>query len=89
MSVDKDFSGRVSRALGIPEEAAGLPHIEITGVSVTVSNHKGILEYGENEINVRSRGGIIRIRGQELRICRMDSDTLTVGGRIYSVELGV
>ena len=89
MSVDRGFTGRFSRALGIPEEAAGLPHIEITGASVTVSNHRGILEYGENEINVRSRGGVIRIRGQELKICSMDSDTLTVGGRISSVELGV
>lgn len=81
---------RISRALDLPGEAAGLPRVEIVGKSrLCIENHKGILEYNDSIIDVSTQRGIIRIQGANLKICSMNSDTLMADGEILSVELGV
>ena len=74
-----------------PEAVAGMPRITITGRSrVLVENHRGLLEYGEDTVEVvEVAGGRIRVRihGTELQLRAMDRNDLVITGRILSVEV--
>lgn len=54
---------------------------------VLIENHKGILHYGENEIELNAKGMTIRVLGDELSISAMDKNDMLITGRILSLEL--
>lgn len=82
------FLERAAHALDIPAEAvAGVSYIEITGTrEMLVENHKGILEYTENEIKVNIGKNVLRITGQCLSVDAMNSNQLKLTGNIEAVE---
>lgn len=66
---------------------AGVPKITITGKArVLVENHKGLLGYEEELVEVN--GGRIRIliHGTDLELRAMNRNDLVVTGQIMSVE---
>ena len=54
---------------------------------VLIENHKGILHYSENIIEVNARGMTVKILGDELSISAMDKNDMLITGRILSLEL--
>lgn len=72
----------------LPGEAvAGVPRVTVTGTSrVHVENHRGLLEYGTEEICVNAGRQIIRIRGKHLELSAMSDIEMVTTGVISSVE---
>ena len=81
---------RASARLSLPGEAlAGLPKVEITGRSrLTVENHRGLLEYTRERIEINGGRIMITVRGDSLSIRAMSADALLIEGVVVSVELG-
>ena len=81
---------RASARLSLPGEAlAGLPKVEITGRGrLTVENHRGLLEYTRERIEINGGRIMITVRGDSLSIRAMSADALLIEGVVVSVELG-
>ena len=54
---------------------------------VLVENHRGILAYGENEIEIRVKYGSICIYGEGLHISRLSKVKLLICGKITGINL--
>lgn len=66
---------------------AGLPRIEIVGCGqVYIENHKGVMEYGENVIDVNGGKVVVRIEGSGLSLRAMNQNEMLIGGNIESVS---
>lgn len=66
---------------------AGLPHVEILGDrQFYMENHRGILSYSGEEIDVNANGLIVRVYGQKLELVSMTGDALRIRGTIERVE---
>lgn len=64
-----------------------LPRIEITGCrEMLIENHKGILEYGEEQIDINCGRVIVKIHGVNLELKAMNQNELKMAGTILSVE---
>ena len=64
-----------------------LPRIEISGGrQLSIEQHKGIIEYGPNEISVNAVNGIIKIRGDGLELKAMTVDRLLISGLLLGIE---
>ena len=79
---------RTVQALDIPGEAAGLVRVELPGRhEVRMSNHRGILAYGTEEILVSGGKLIVKIRGEGLELKAMNGSELLITGSEVAVEL--
>lgn len=66
---------------------SGLPHVELMGNrQFYMENHRGILSYSEDEIDVSAEGLIVRIFGKKLELISMSADALRIRGAIERVE---
>lgn len=72
----------------LPGEAvAGDSRVTITGNRrILIENHKGLMEYGENQIEVNCGKTILKIRGEELFIRAMNSQELLITGTIFGID---
>ena len=71
-----------------PDVVAGLPRLELVGDGeLRVENHKGILAYGDEEIQVSGGVFLIQIRGSGLELRAMTGLELLITGRIDSIQL--
>lgn len=62
--------------------------VEICGSKrVLIENHRGIVSYGCNEIQVKGRCGHICIAGENLMISKMSREKLVIMGKIHGVTL--
>lgn len=69
------------------DTVAGLPRITLTGDRrVLIENHRGLLEYSEETVEVSGGRLRVRVRGTGLRLRAMDAEALLVTGTIFSVE---
>lgn len=84
----RDLPEETAEKFDLPADAvAGVPKITITGKArVLVENHKGLLGYEEELVEVN--GGRIRIliHGTDLELRAMNRNDLVVTGQIMSVE---
>ncbi len=82
------FLERAAEMLDIPAEAvAGVTHVEITGTrEFFIENHKGILEYTDNEIKINAGKNILRVVGSGLSVNSMTANELNLTGDIQTVE---
>ena len=65
----------------------GLPLIHLTGqCEVCIENYRGILEYTEEVIRVKTKSGIIRIQGKRMCIEYYMNDEMKITGKIWKVE---
>lgn len=70
------------------EAIPGIPVVELAGERrVLLENHRGITEYGREQIRVRVRYGQVCIRGCGLIIARMTREQLVICGRIDGIDL--
>ncbi len=69
------------------EAAAGMSRLTITGYGkIHVENHRGLLEYGSEEIEINGGNTVIKITGKELELTAMSDCELVASGRLSSVE---
>lgn len=65
-----------------------IPLIEIAwNKRVLIENHLGIIRYGNEEINVKVRGGIICVLGSGLEIVCVAKEKIVICGHIDCVRL--
>ena len=81
--------GSVAELFDLPADVvAGLPRLELVGDGeLRVENHKGILAYGDQEIQVSGGVFLIQIRGSGLELRAMTGLELLITGRIDSIQL--
>ena len=78
----------VAELFDLPADVvAGLPHLELVGSrQLYLEHHAGILSYGEEQIDVNTHGGVLRVRGERLSLMAMTAEELRIGGHITAVE---
>ena len=65
----------------------GVPIITMKGkLEVCVENYKGIMEYTDTLIRIRSKVGQIRVTGRNMQIEYYTNDEMKITGQIKSVE---
>lgn len=81
------FVGKISAKLGVPEDiATNTPKITMLGVNrLTVENHKGLVEYSDNTVRIKTSFGTVCIDGSDLLLDVMDSGSVAVSGKIYHI----
>lgn len=84
----RDLPEETAERFDLPADAvAGMPKITITGKArVLVENHKGLLGYEEEMVEVNGGRIRIRIHGVDLELRAMNRNDLVITGQILSVE---
>ena len=82
------FKTKVAELSEIPKDVAlGITTVTITGdTEISVENLKGILEYNDSIIRVRTKSGKILIKGDKLLVDSYSNDEMMIKGKIDSVE---
>ena len=78
----------VAELFDLPADVvAGLPRLEMGGSrQLYLEHHAGILAYSEEQIDVNTPEGILRVRGERLTLTAMTAEELRIGGAIAAVE---
>ena len=78
----------VAELVDLPADVvAGLPRLEMVGGrQLYLEHHTGILSYSEEQIDVNTPGGVLRVRGERLSLLAMTAEELRIGGQIEGVE---
>jgi sporulation protein YqfC len=84
----KRISELFADAMNMPKDVImDLPRVSICGdKEVYIENHKGLLEYTDNDIRVKMRDGIMHICGDTLRIILLEKDRMVVNGDFSYVK---
>ena len=70
------------------EVIPGQPVVELLGEGrVLIEGHKGVAAYSDQEITVKTRLGVIRISGSNLKLTSMSVYRLVISGSISCVYL--
>lgn len=79
---------RAAELFDLPADlVAGLPHVEVVGSGhFYLENHRGILSYSGEEIDINGEGMVIRVFGSGLELVSMTGDALRIRGSIQRVE---
>ena len=79
----------VAELFDLPADVvAGLPRLEMVGNrQLYLEHHTGILGYGQEQIDVNTTSGVMRIKGERLTLLAMTAEELRIGGQIRAVEL--
>lgn len=78
----------ISDALEIPKDILlDLPRITFVGnLQVSIENHKGIVEYSNENIRVKMKDGIIKVSGMDLAIKTIITEEIIISGKISSID---
>ena len=78
----------VAELFDLPADVvAGLPRMEMVGSrQLYLEHHAGILAYSDEQIDVNTPEGILRVRGERLSLTAMTAEELRIGGAIAAVE---
>ena len=85
---NREFLEDAAEIFDLPGEVvAGMPRVTITGCKrVFVENHRGILEYGEEQIDINGGRTVIRLRGEKLVLRSMSDSELLITGKITGMD---
>ena len=88
MKMKKKNLKRISEFLEIPREVtSNVPKITIIGFDeMLIENYKGILEYEDFFIKIKTHHGCVNINGFELKLNQMTEDDILVSGKIESID---
>ena len=71
-----------------PYNPSPVPLIEIlSDKRVLIEQHRGVIQYGNAEIGIRVKFGIILVTGKNLCLSRMSKEQLVICGSIDGVRL--
>lgn len=84
----KRISERVSDAWGVPKDVImNIPRLTISGdKEIYIENHKGIMQYSDNEIRVSTPMGIVHICGKSLILERIRLEDILISGTFERIE---
>ena len=84
----KTKQSRLDRLLEMPKEiSSNEPKVTIIGFNeMLIENYKGILEYQDFFVRLKSYTGIININGYNLKLNEMTGDDIMITGKIESVD---
>lgn len=84
----RDLPEETAERFDLPADAVvRVPKITITGKArVLVENHKGLLSYTEDCVEIHGGRTRVCIRGNGLELRAMDRNDLIITGQILSVE---
>lgn len=79
---------KVSEFLALPKELTlDLSKITITGNrELFIENYKGIIEYEENRIRIKTKEGVVKLEGNNMSIKEITSDDIIIYGVIDSIQ---
>lgn len=87
MRLKKADPDLLAERLELPREAAGALLVTAIGSErVLIENHRGILQYGDVCIRLRTREGVFSLYGEKLRIRLLGRHTMAIEGDIRSME---
>ena len=70
-----------------PESVAAVPRVTVVGCrSAVVEQHRGLLLYSGEQIEIDGGRVRLRVRGTDLQLQAMDRNVLLIRGEIISVE---
>lgn len=80
---------RLWEQLDLPGESLpGQVLIEITGDNrVLIEHHRGVLQYGQEQICIKVKYGAVEITGCKLELCCMTKEQLVITGKIGGIRL--
>ena len=83
------FLERTAEVFDLPGDVvAGLPRLELTGSrELRMENHRGILAYGSDEIQIAGGRLVVKVRGENLELRAMNAGELLITGALRGVEL--
>ena len=78
----------MAAATNLPKDVVlGVPILTMTGrMELCIENYKGIIEYTDILIRVRSKSGQIKVSGKRMQIEYYTNDEMKITGYIKSVE---
>lgn len=81
-------TNKIITTLDLPQDLfLGLPNISLCGNrEIYISNHRGILSYGQEEMVILVKDYQIQIKGKALCIISYTKEELTIQGYIRSME---
>ena len=84
----KQTTNNFITALDLPKDILlGFPNISLCGNrEVYISNHKGILSYGQDEMIVLVKDYQLAVRGKQLTVISYSKEDLTIHGHVFSLE---
>lgn len=84
----KGNKNKLIKNLDLPEDLfLGYANIYLNGNrEIYISNHRGIMSYGQEEITVLTKEYQLQIKGKALDISSYTKDELTIKGYIHSLE---
>lgn len=85
---ERDTAAEIALRLELPPEClTDEPRITLRGRhQVTVEQHKGLLGYSHDAVEVNLSRGRMRLMGKDLVVRAMDGETLLVVGTVTAVE---
>lgn len=85
----QNIGEKVMHSADLQEETLPVtPLIEIAGDRrVLIEHHKGVTQYGCDNICVKVKFGQICICGKDLQLSRMTKDQLIISGQVNSVQI--
>lgn len=79
---------RVADALRVPANVLpGSPRLTLTAGELLCENHMGLRRYGGDCVEINTRDGFVRVRGDGLELTAMNRDELILRGFFAAVEL--
>ena len=80
---------RADHAELVDESLPGQPVVELVGEGrVLIESHRGVSAYSDQCICVKTKLGIVRIEGCNLKLTNMSATKLVISGEIESMHLG-
>lgn len=82
------LSSGIVQEFRLPEEASGnIPYIRLLGrKSVTIENHRGVLEFSDKRIRLYTKPGILCIEGKGLYIESIERGWMVCKGEIDGIR---
>jgi len=89
MNKAKELLVQLSEKLELPAQiVAGSPRVEVIGArECNVEPQKGLVEYNPDRVKVLTTDGTVVIEGTHLHIHQMNSDRISVRGKIGQISL--
>ena len=86
---NKKISSRINRALDVPREVynSDAKIVIINFDEMLIENYKGVLEYQEFYVKIKTTIGNININGFNLELEELTQDDISIKGKIESVDL--
>ena len=84
-----DWMVRLAEGMDISAEPMpGIPLVEISGERrVLIEHHRGVTQYGKDQICVKVKYGHVSVQGCGLELARMTKEQIVICGRIDCVTL--